>query len=75
LQHKNFILTNLYYRHDFKSIWGTICKYSKRRNIGDVVLDPFGGTGVTAIEALARKKSKNSNPVYETNNFSIDLLF
>jgi 16S rRNA G966 N2-methylase RsmD len=40
-----------------------------------VVLDLFGGTGVTAIEALARKKSKNSNPVYETNNFSIDLLF
>ncbi|WP_239698120.1 DNA methyltransferase, partial [Microcystis aeruginosa] len=37
--------------------WNVVQEYIKRfSQVGDVVLDPFGGSGVTAVEALVLKR-------------------
>lgn len=41
-----------------KQTWNVVAEYIKNfSKPGDIVLDPFGGSGVTAIEALMNKRS------------------
>ena len=40
--------------------------------VGDVVLDPFGGTGTTALAAM---KSRRSSVTYEIEEAYLSLIF
>ena len=58
-----------------KQSWNVVAEYIKNYSqIGDVILDPFGGSGVTAIEALMNRRKAISIDINPMAVFIVNSL-
>jgi 16S rRNA G966 N2-methylase RsmD len=58
-----------------KQTWNVVAEYIKNfSQVGDLVLDPFGGSGVTAIEALMNNRQGIHLDLNPMSTFMVDSL-
>jgi DNA modification methylase len=58
-----------------KQVWNVVAKYINYYSLpGDIVLDPFGGSGVTAIEAMMNERKAIHIDINPFSNFMVDAL-
>ncbi|WP_242445707.1 DNA methyltransferase [Chromatium okenii] len=57
-----------------KQAWNVVHEYINFSQAGDVVLDPFGGSGVTAVEAMMLDRQAIHLDLNPMSTFLIDAL-